>query len=74
MTETSLPYAQLGTDTAAGTGVGAWFSLLQAKLGVWRRRSRQRRYLVQMRWREIADMGVPRDAIEREAAKPFWRA
>ncbi|MDP7548535.1 MAG: hypothetical protein QGF20_14695 [Alphaproteobacteria bacterium] len=72
MTENTLPYAAAGTGT--GTGVAELLSRFRATLAVWRQRSRQRRLLAQMGWRQGADFGAPRDAIEREIAKPFWRA
>jgi uncharacterized protein YjiS (DUF1127 family) len=47
---------------------------LRATMAVWQQRVRERHYLAQMNWREVADMGVPHSAIEAEIAKPMWRA
>ena len=44
------------------------------RIGVWRRRSRERRLLAAMNGRVLQDIGItPWDAY-REANKPCWRA
>ncbi len=62
------------THLHPGNSIFELLSQFKVAIGVWRQRSRERRYLAQMQWREIADMGASRAAIEREIAKPFWRA
>ncbi len=55
---------------AAQEFVTALFDLFAA----WRERARQIRDLRQMTDRELKDIGLSRADVEREAAKPFWRA
>jgi uncharacterized protein YjiS (DUF1127 family) len=74
MTENSLPYSHLRTATGSETAIGELLTRIGAAFAVWRLRSRQRRFLAQMYWRQGTDLGAPRDAVEREIAKPFWRA
>lgn len=50
-----------------------WLTLGRA-LGAWSRRLRDRHALAQLTARERRDMGLPRDAVEQEIRKPFWRA
>jgi uncharacterized protein YjiS (DUF1127 family) len=42
-------------------------------LSLWRERARQRRTLMSMNDRMLADIGLDRGVIEREYTKPFWR-
>ncbi len=42
-------------------------------LGLWRRRTQERRQLLQLDERERRDIGVTALEIWREANKPFWR-
>ncbi len=42
-------------------------------LSLWRERGRQRRMLMSMNDRMLADIGLDRGVIEREFTKPFWR-
>lgn len=46
------------------------FSLLRT----WRQRAAQRRELAHWTERDLHDVGLTRDDIELEVAKPFWRA
>lgn len=43
-------------------------------LALWIERADARRELSALTAREIADIGFDADEIEREVAKPFWRA
>jgi uncharacterized protein YjiS (DUF1127 family) len=43
------------------------------EVGVWFARSRERHALAGLDHRLLADIGIPQEAAEREAAKPFWR-
>jgi uncharacterized protein YjiS (DUF1127 family) len=44
------------------------------RLDAWREHARQIRDLRGMTERELKDIGLSRADVEREAAKPFWRA
>jgi uncharacterized protein YjiS (DUF1127 family) len=45
-----------------------------AFIGIWRRRSRERRILAAMSGRLLQDIGVTPWDAHREANKPCWRA
>lgn len=45
-----------------------------AVLWQWSERARQRRQLSGLTPRELADVGISREAAAAEVAKPFWRA
>ena len=45
-----------------------------ALIGLWRRRSRERRELAAMSGRALQDIGITRWHACSEANKPFWRA
>ncbi|MFP6748677.1 MAG: DUF1127 domain-containing protein [Alphaproteobacteria bacterium] len=68
MTEVSLPHAK--TEFALPS---PW-AKVKATLKTWRRRERDRRFLAQMSPYQRADINAPLSTIEREIAKPFWRA
>ena len=68
MTEISLPRGN------AEFGATRPWLRLKATLKVWQQRSRERRFLAQMSPYQRAELSVPPRAIEREIAKPFWRA
>lgn len=61
----------------AGTALGAWLRALPGRLLValfdWQQRAAQRRRLLQLDARMLADIGLSRADAEREAMKPFWR-
>jgi len=40
----------------------------------WQKRRRDRRLLAQLSARQRCDIGLPRDALDDEFSKPFWRA
>jgi uncharacterized protein YjiS (DUF1127 family) len=44
----------------------------QAMLATWQRRSRARHELEQMDEHLLTDVGLTRDQVLQEAAKPFW--
>ncbi len=43
-------------------------------IAAWRERARQRADLSAMGARELRDIGITRTDVQRECAKPFWRA
>ena len=45
-----------------------------ATLRTWVERAEARRDLAELTPREVADIGFDADELEREIAKPFWRA
>jgi uncharacterized protein YjiS (DUF1127 family) len=45
-----------------------------ATLGLWRRRSRERRQLARLSEHDLRDIGVSRATLYIELRKPFWRA
>lgn len=47
---------------------------LLAQLHTWQRRITERRRMAQMDERFLIDVGLDRADIDREVAKPFWRA
>ena len=47
---------------------------VMGRLYSWQRRSSERRHLIGLDERFLVDAGLDRADIEREAAKPFWRA
>lgn len=44
------------------------------RLYLWQKRSNERRRLAGLEERFLVDAGLDRADIDREAAKPFWRA
>ena len=46
---------------------------LEAMIGVWRQRRRQRQALSGLDDRLLKDIGISRAAAREEAAKPFWK-
>jgi uncharacterized protein YjiS (DUF1127 family) len=55
--------------TAVAELLGDAFTLAHG----WRDRSRQRRTLMRLDDHLLADVGLSRSDVEREASKPFWR-
>jgi len=51
-------------------GLAALFALLR----VWRRRRRERAYLLKLDDRCLKDIGITRWDAVRECEKPFWKA
>jgi uncharacterized protein YjiS (DUF1127 family) len=47
---------------------------LLALLRLWRSRLRERRELLLMSERELRDLAITRADVQREVAKPFWKA
>lgn len=68
MTEVSLPHVK------TEFGLASPWAKLKATFQVWWRRDRDRRFLAQMSPYQRADINAPLSTIEREIAKPFWRA
>jgi uncharacterized protein YjiS (DUF1127 family) len=49
------------------------FLQLVSGLVAWQERAQQRLALAEMTDRDLQDIGLSRDDIERETAKPLWR-
>lgn len=56
------------------SGLAALREKFVATLDVWQKRTQARRELAELTFREIQDIGLDQAEIEREIAKPFWRA
>jgi uncharacterized protein YjiS (DUF1127 family) len=50
------------------------FAAFNDIFATWRRRSRERRELLDLDLRTIRDLGTTPQAVQFEANKPFWRA
>jgi uncharacterized protein YjiS (DUF1127 family) len=46
----------------------------RATFKLWAQRIEERRALAQFDWREMKDIAISEADIQREIAKPFWRA
>lgn len=73
MTANDLP----STTTDAGSGrvlqrLAAAAGAAGNAIGTWFYRIRYRHELYELSDRQLADMGIDRDALKREVAKPFW--
>lgn len=55
-------------------GLGSLAGAILARLYVWQGRYEERRALQDLDPRLMRDIGLNRETIEREAAKPFWQA
>ena len=51
-----------------------WISNAWTLLVVWQRRYRERQALASFDRHRLADIGLSREDLAREIAKPFWRA
>jgi uncharacterized protein YjiS (DUF1127 family) len=69
----SLTNAQLKPGALARPGA-ALLARLSDRLGVWRRRVRERAVLESLTDRELADFGASRADVYREVSTPFWRS
>ena len=47
---------------------------LKATLALWARRVEEREALARFGWREMKDIALSEADLQREIAKPFWRA
>ena len=63
----------LSSSAHAAPAPAVWSRLL-ATLSAWRRHAHDRAVLRQLDSRQLRDIGLSDDMIERETAKPFWRA
>ncbi|EKF19223.1 DUF1127 domain-containing protein [Nitratireductor pacificus] len=54
--------------------IGARIGTLCIRLARASARYRQRRHLAELDDHQLADIGLTRRDVERECAKPFWRA
>ena len=62
------------SHTNTWNGVSDLLSRLKAEVAAWPRREHDRHYLAQLDQYQRAHLGAPLVAIEREIAKPFWKA
>ncbi len=60
------------TGAFASTGPGLMTRLVDL-LATWQRRASERRHLMQLDNRLLADMGLSRADVEHEYRTPFWR-
>lgn len=66
------PFWGLRSRAAAGRPVNGLTALI-AISALWLARSRQRRQLLTLDDRMLADIGISRADAQAEARKPFWR-
>ena len=59
-------------STFASTGPGLLTRLFD-RLATWQRRASERRHLMRLDDRLLADMGLSRADVEHEYRTPFWR-
>lgn len=57
-----------------GAALAEGWRRLSRRLRQWTERARTRRELLELSDRVLLDVGLTRDEIGREAAKPFWIA
>ena len=69
--DTSSPVTGF-TGAFASTGPGLMTRLFDL-LTTWQRRAGERRHLMELDNRLLADMGLSRADVEREYRTPFWR-
>lgn len=50
-----------------------YFRKILTTLALWQERAAQRHHLADIGEPQLKDMGLTRDDVRREAAKPFWR-
>jgi len=67
MTTLILQHKQSGLSLTQSLGLV--FSTLQ----LWLDKSRQRQQLAQLDARQLSDLGLDRDRVKMEVAKPFWQ-
>jgi uncharacterized protein YjiS (DUF1127 family) len=67
----SLSRSQIRTAPRRRPGL---FEAVADCLAIWAERRRERRHLAGLSDHLIHDIGLSRSDVERETAKPFWRA
>lgn len=67
------PSAAAGTERERLARRPAVVTAMLARLAEWVDRARARAELRRLSDRALADIGLSRSQVEREAAKPFWR-
>ncbi len=50
-----------------------WLGGICSVIGLWLARSQQRRHLAQLDDTALQDIGLTRQDVQRETAKPFWQ-
>ena len=75
MSSSTLHETRLGLSPVAHTAPrrSRWAIEALRAIGAWLALSRERHALAELAPRLLDDVGIPRDAAAREAAKPFWR-
>lgn len=63
-----------GSHFVTTTARRNWLAVARLQVRVWAERAEQRRSLLQMSDRLLADIGISRSEAEREGRKPFWKA
>ena len=65
----------LNSNVLPGSGVlSALFGRIVNTVNVWSERADGRRELAELSFRDMTDIGLDPAEVEREIAKPFWRA
>lgn len=57
----------------AAITAGDWLAWAYERILIWVERSRERRHLAMLSDHMLRDIGLTREEVEAEAAKPFWR-
>lgn len=66
-------HAAAGTERERLARRPALVTTLLVRLAAWTERAQARSELRRLSDRSLADIGLSRAQVEREAAKPFWR-
>ncbi len=66
--------AEISLHFSSNAPLAGTYTAFKQIFATWRRRSRERRELLNLDHRTIRDLGTTPQAIQFEANKPFWRA
>lgn len=66
-------YIDCGRQFSLAGRISCRIALWSRRIALWRRRAAERRELLRLDARDLADIGVRGLDARREAAKPFWR-
>jgi uncharacterized protein YjiS (DUF1127 family) len=67
------PCQRLHNTSRARSTIRRSFAAIGANLELWNQRSRQRQALRELDDHELSDIGITRQAADREAQKWFWQ-
>jgi uncharacterized protein YjiS (DUF1127 family) len=67
------PCQHLHNTSRARSTIRRSFAAIGANLELWNQRSRQRQALRELDDHELSDIGITRQAADREAQKWFWQ-